>query len=869
MLNINEVVKTFGGTVALRGVNLEVQPGEFHALLGENGAGKSTLVKIISGVYAPDRGKIHWENLPITTYSPIHARSLGIGIVHQDSALIQDLSVAANFGLGREPVSSLDWIKWDEVHRLLSEQSAQFNFQVDPDLLVRDLSVGQRKLIDIMRVLKNAQKMIILDEPTAAFTIDDTKRLMEILWQIKKSGTSILYVTHRLQEIEDIVDRVTVLKDGLSVGTLLPKEATPQKIVSMMVGRELGNMYPPLSEIKDGKPILQLRSLERGNAFHDINLDVNTGEIVALVGLSGHGAFEVAHSICGDPRADTGEIILGGKPCSIRDLRISINNSVGMVTEDRTENVLRILKVQENISLASLKKWSIFGWINNTIEKRKVGDLIGLLSIKTKSADSPADSLSGGNQQKMVLGRWLAADSQMLVLVDPTAGVDVGARSEIYRILRKLADAGTGIIIATSDMAEALGLADRIYAFYKGRIHQEFIRQDRKEEDVLAAITGHSIKANGKTADGDDNANRRKEQDKDFQQERSPQNDAISNECSEETRFIKPKMILSRSNVPIILMAFIFILAMIVVPNFGSSGNIKNVLVQSVPLLLTAVGQTMVIITSGIDLSIGETVTLSTIIASGIMEMKGIGIPGAVIACLAAGAVIGLINSLMVNRLNLPPFLATLATMFCLQGVNLYLRPVPGGSVPSVFRLISTLHVGPIPVAALIVLLGLGVIAYQFGKSRFGLQIHALGSDENKAMLSGVSVQKIKTSAYLTASILASFAGLFLAARTGSGDFKIGSTYVFDSITATVLGGASLAGGLGTLWGALTSGFVLAMLANILNLMGVITYWQWIIRGVILVSAVAVYSLIDARAKTAFLGLFTINHKKHHLSTDQ
>lgn len=294
---------------------------------------------------------------------------------------------------------------------------------------------------------------------------------------------------------------------------------------------------------------------------------------------------------------------------------------------------------------------------------------------------------------------------------------------------------------------------------------------------------------------------------------------------------------------PAALLLLMLAVAVLLVPNFATGGNIRNVLVQSVPLLLTTVGQTLVIITGGIDLSVGETVTLSTILASGLMQSGSPGAPVAVVVCLLAGMLVGCANALMVGRLNLPPFLATLATMFCLQGVNLYLRPVPGGFVPSEFRLIATAQIGMVPVAPVVTLVLLGGLALHFSRSRFGLQTYSVGGDEGRARLSGVSINRVKLSVYVASGLLASIAGLFLAARTGSGDPHIGSTYVFDSITATVLGGASLMGGRGSLWGALASALVLAILANVLNLLGVVTYWQWIIRGVILVLAVAGYSL--------------------------
>jgi len=712
LLHINQVDKAFGGTVALRGVDLEVQPGEFHALLGENGAGKSTLVKIVGGVYAPDKGSVSWEGNTITTFSPSHARRLGIGIVHQDSALLPDLSVAANFGLGREPVSPLGWIIWDAVRASLKEQSARFNVEVTPDIPVRDLSVGQRKLLDIMRVLQDAQKLIVLDEPTAAFTVEDTKRLMDILWEIKKTGTSIIYVTHRLQEIEEIVDRVTVLKDGSSVGTLNPEDATADRIVSLMVGREIGDMFPPPPTKTPTSPLLQIKGFTRGDAFHDVNIELNSGEIVALVGLAGHGTFEMAHSVYGDPPTDTGELLFDGKPLKVNGPGIALQEGIGLVTEDRAENVLRVLSVRDNLSLAALKRWSLFGWINTTLERAQVAKLVESLNIKARGIAAPAESLSGGNQQKVVLGRWLAAETKLLVLVDPTAGVDVGARAEIYRLLRRLADEGRSILIATSDMSEALGLADRIYAFYKGTVATVFTRHDRHEAKVLAAITGNAVEGTDASKILGNQKDMEVVSAQHVEEARRESNQVATASASSPTGKVKQNnRLMTRNGAPVALMLAIFVLAMLFVPNFGSSGNIRNVLVQSVPLLLTAVGQTLVIITAGIDLSIGETVTLSTILASSLMELNYVGIPLAVIACLLAGAIVGVANAFMIGRLNLPPFLATLASMFCLQGLNLYLRPVPGGSVPLEFRSISTARIGPVPIVPVIVVLLLSAIA--------------------------------------------------------------------------------------------------------------------------------------------------------------
>jgi ribose/xylose/arabinose/galactoside ABC-type transport system permease subunit/ABC-type multidrug transport system ATPase subunit len=688
---------------------------------------------------------------------------------------------------------------------------------------------------------------------------------MEILWEIKRAGTSIIYVTHRLQEIEEIVDRVTVLKDGASAGTLTPQEATPERIVSLMVGRTIGDMYPIPPDESPNDPALEIKGFTRDAAFHAVNLEARRGEVVALVGLAGHGAFETAHSIYGNPPAESGELIFHGKSLKITEPRIALQAGIGLVTEDRAENVLGVLTVRENLSLAAIKRWSFLGWIDTVLERTSVAKLMVSLNIKARGAAAPAESLSGGNQQKVVLGRWLAAETKLLVLLDPTAGVDVGARAEIYRILRKLADEGKSILIATSDMSEALGLADRVYAFYKGTVAAVFTREQRHESQVLAAITGHTITEMEATKTSEHQSNLIA-----GSRTQPGANPTVNIATPEKSDSVAPKpqrnnRLLTRESAPMLLMLGIFIMAMLFVPNFSGSGNLRNVLVQSVPLLLTAVGQTLVIITAGIDLSVGEVVTLSTILASSLMGLDLFGIPLGIVTCLLVGAMIGAINALMVGRLRLPPFLATLATMFCLQGLNLYLRPVPGGSVPLPFRLIATARLGSIPIFPVMIVLLLGMLAFHFARARFGLQTHAVGADETRTRLSGVSIQRIKLSVYVLSGILASIAGLFLAARTGSGDPQIGSTYVFDSITATVLGGASLIGGVGTLWGALASGLILAMLANILNLLGVVTYWQWIIRGAILISSVAAYSIMDLRDQGLAVVLRQWLRKSAHL----
>jgi rhamnose transport system ATP-binding protein len=492
LLELRDVTKAFGATLALREINLKLEAGRFHALLGENGAGKSTLIKILAGIHRPTHGEVLFEGERIEAPTPALLRSLGLHIVHQDSSILPGLTVAQNFALGQEPTRALGFIRRRSVRDELAARAKRFDVRFDPDIPAERLKIGDRKILEILKVLDEKQKLLVLDEPTASFTTEETRRLLAILGELKALGTAILYVTHRLEEIEGMVDRVTVLRDGAKVAELTRADAVQERVVSLMVGRELGQMYPRPSA-PPGETLLSVTAIRRDGVFEDVNLNVLRGEIVALVGLAGHGSFEVARSIAGLPPPEAGEIRMDGKPIRLRSLRDALAGGIGFLAEDRAETILRVRTVRENLALGALEMWSRMGFVDTRREADEADRMIKALSVRCRSPTALAESLSGGNQQKLALGRWLAAERRVLVLLDPTAGIDVGARAEIYKHLRNFADTGRGVLIATSDLAEALGLADTIVAFYRGRQAATFTRESRSEEDVLAAITGQRL----------------------------------------------------------------------------------------------------------------------------------------------------------------------------------------------------------------------------------------------------------------------------------------------------------------------------------------------------------------------------------------
>ena len=492
LLELRGVTKAFGATIALRDIDLSLGAGRFHALLGENGAGKSTLIKLLAGIYRQTAGEILFEGRRVEAPTPTLLRSLGLHIVHQDSSILPGLTVAQNFALGQEPVGPLRFIRRKLARDELAARAKRFDIRFDPDAPAERLKVGDRKILEILKVLDKQQKLLVLDEPTASFTTEETRRLLAILTELKAQGTAILYVTHRLEEIEGMVDRVTVLRDGVKVGELDRAETSQAQVVSLMVGRELGQMYPRPAALP-GDLLFSARRIGRAGAFRDVTIDVRRGEIVALVGLAGHGSFEAARAIAGLPPPETGEMLMDGASVRIRSLSDALAAGIGFLAEDRAETIFRVRTVRENLAIGGLELWSRMGFVDRRREADVVDRLIQALSVRCRSANALAESLSGGNQQKLALGRWLAAERHLLVLLDPTAGIDVGAREEIYKHLRGFADAGHGVLVATSDLMEALGLADRIIAFYRGQEAATFGRENRREEDIVAAITGQRI----------------------------------------------------------------------------------------------------------------------------------------------------------------------------------------------------------------------------------------------------------------------------------------------------------------------------------------------------------------------------------------
>ena len=492
LLRATDLCKSYAGVHALRGASFELSSGEVHALVGENGAGKSTLIRIITGAAEADSGAIELDGKPVTHNSPRLAKSLGIAAIYQQPQLFPELSVAENLALGLERSSLWTRINWRARRRRAVELLAQVGAGIDPDALACDLSMPQQQMLEIARAIGADARVLIMDEPTASLSDDDARNLFEVVRQLRARGVGIIYISHRLDELPAIADRVTVLRDGCTIETRAMSEVTRDELVRMMVGRELSAIFPK-REVEPGETVLELRGVGcSGSGVTDVSLSVRKGEIVGLAGLVGAGRTELARTIFGLTPPDQGEILLMGKLADIASPAEAIRRGIAYLPEDRRRHgVIAELPISTNITLASLDRLSSTWSMDFRREREIAGDYISRFGIKTPALFSPVSTLSGGNQQKVALSRWLATRPSVLILDEPTQGIDVGAKSEIHELMMQLAEQGAAILMISSELPEILGMSDRVAVMRGGTICAVLNREEATQQRVLALALGH------------------------------------------------------------------------------------------------------------------------------------------------------------------------------------------------------------------------------------------------------------------------------------------------------------------------------------------------------------------------------------------
>jgi rhamnose transport system ATP-binding protein len=491
VLALEGVTKSFPGVQALKGVSFDVAPGEVHALVGENGAGKSTLIKIMSGVHPADGGTIRLDGTPIYLAGPQDARRARIATIYQELLLFPELTVAENLFMGHAPRrgwAGLDWKAMQTRARALLESLDLHD--LDPAQVVGTLSVGNRQRVEILRALSQDARILIMDEPTAALTEHDVQRLFTIVRTLRERGVSIVYISHRLEEVFIVADRVTVLRDGAHVATKRVADTNHADLIQMMVGRRIDSLFPKIEAVR-GKPLLELRNICRGKITKDVSLTVHAGEIVGLAGLVGSGRSELAQAIFGVTPAESGEIRVDGVVSRVTSVADARRLGIAYVPEDRgIQGLVRPMTLRENASLAVLSQLARLGFIDRAAEDRLARDVVARFGVRASGIEQVVGKLSGGNQQKVVLGKWLAAEPKVLILDEPTRGIDVGAKAEIHRLMGELAKRGLAILMISSELPEVLGMSDRVLAMREGRLVGEFTRAEATQEKVASAMMG-------------------------------------------------------------------------------------------------------------------------------------------------------------------------------------------------------------------------------------------------------------------------------------------------------------------------------------------------------------------------------------------
>lgn len=493
VVEMKGIVKEFPGVKALDGVNLAVKKGEVHSLLGENGAGKSTLMKVLLGIYKQDEGEIFYKGQPVKIANPADALKIGISMIHQEISLVTDRTIAENVWIGREPTTKLGLLDWKKLY----EKTEQLFNELDlagfnPKTLVRRLSVAQQQMVEIARAISYNSDVIIMDEPTSALTEAEVEILFRIINNLKNRGISVIYISHKMDEIFKISDSITVLRDGQWVATEAAEKLDSNKVISLMVGRELSQVFPKV-EVAIGEPILEVKNLTRKGFFEDVSFSVRRGEILGLSGLMGAGRSEVMRAIFGVDKLDSGEIYFGGKRVHIHSTKDAIKLGMGFVTEDRKELGLILCRsIRENATYASLDSLSTGPFTNTNREVSATKDMINKLSIKTPTYKKRVGALSGGNQQKVVLANWLLSKPKVLILDEPTRGIDVGAKYEIHKMMCEFAGQGMAVIMISSELPEILGMSDRIIVMHEGKQKAEFMRGEATQEKILHSAVGVS-----------------------------------------------------------------------------------------------------------------------------------------------------------------------------------------------------------------------------------------------------------------------------------------------------------------------------------------------------------------------------------------
>jgi len=812
VLRLSGIGKKFSGVAALTDVSLTVHPGEVHALLGENGAGKSTLMNIATGSLAPDTGSISVAGQDFAALTPAHANELGIAIVHQHPAVLPDLTVLENL-LVALPRSVFAGRPRLEVAR---DILARVELNVHVDERVETLSIAEKHLLEIAKALAVNPRVLVLDEPTAPLGSDAVQRLFGLVRRAVAEGTAVVYITHRMAEVRELATRVTVLRDGhVALADALVEEVSDEELLAVIVGRRLASAFPAKHVSTPGENVNLVLERFSGRGFHDVSFTARPGEIVGIAGVVGNGQTELLRALAGLEQ-HTGVVRVGERELSAKEL---LAEASYMPADRHHEGLMMRFTVRENAAVEALRRFKTGPLLARKKEVAAVTEALTSLSVKAPSLDANVSALSGGNQQKIVMARTMLSEPALVLADEPTQGVDVGARAELYDILRQFSRAGTPVVVASSDAKELEGLCDRVVVLSRGQV-VEILEGDAISEErmVHSAVTSRT--------------------------------QTVSVAGGPRRRSTRISRFLQGDYAPVVLLAAVILGlgAYIFAQNdrYLSDFNLNSMMMLIAALGFIALGQTIPLLLGGIDLSVGPLAGFLVVIASFFINdgspvgsiLLGLG------TMIIVSVVVGLLNGTLIRYAKFTAIAATLAMYIALQGMSFILRPTTGGQIsPDVVGLLKT-SIGPVPVVFIVlVALALG-LEYLLRQSRWGWRLRAAGSDEHNARRVGVNVNATMVGAYVLTSLITFLGALILMVQIGVGDPAQGVSYTLTSITAVVLGGTSLFGGRGTFVGSLFGSILLIQVLNAMVFLRLDQMWQYFLQGILILVAAVAYSLV-------------------------
>lgn len=830
LLDITGLTRRYPGVTALDGVSLTMTAGTVHALVGENGAGKSTLIKILAGVVRPDEGAIRLDGQPVTLDSPDAARRAGIAVVHQHTHLIPDLTVGENYALRQGyPRSPLGTIGWGKIRRLAAEALNRLIPTVSVDRDARTLSGVEKQMVELAFGLASSPRILILDEPTAVLPHAETERLFQGVREYVAGGGAVLFVSHRLDEIFTLASEVTVLRDGRLVWNKAIGETDHDDLIRAMVGRSVSFERDPES-VPGTEVRLAVEGLrDRDGAFEEISFRVRRGEIYGIYGLVGAGQSELCHALFGLRPGATGECRLGDTVLRDQPPGRRVDSGIGYVPADRlSQGMFHQMTVGENMSITALDRKTRLGWVNRAAERGDNESYIRNLRVKTLGPEQRALQLSGGNQQKVLLGRWLQTDPEVLILEEPTQGVDVGAKGEIHRIITGLARAGKSVVLVTSEIPELLALSHRVGVMREGRLVAELDAAATTEDELLR----HALPdAESKKTDRDGGR----------------KGDRASAGLSPAAVL---RWLTSRREAG--LAFFLAVLAAVLaarVPAFGTVGNLQDILVNQSILMIGALGMMLVIISGGIDISVGAILALAALAAAR-ADAAGWPLPLIAGGAMLAGLALGALNGALTVFGRVHSIVITLGTLSIFRAAAIELTgdrwPVLSERVTSVGR--GKIG-GPDGVPLLIIAAGAAALAVHLllRHAVSGRRLYAFGGDKASAAFLGITDRRTVPLAFAVSGLLMGLAGALHASFYGQVQSNTGQGFELKVIAAAVIGGTHIMGGRGSVAGTLMGALFLGVVSNALVLTRVSTYWDDVVLGSMILLAILVDTFATRR----------------------